>query len=74
MADVGLQAPAVPAPQALQALQPQQPTQQVLHIPQLKWSHFKPEFSGKPEDERAHLLKTNDRMDIHQFQEGIKIQ
>ena len=45
--------PADPAvPQA-----PQQPGQQVVH---LNWSHFKPEFSGKPdEDTEAHLLCTN---------------
>ena len=62
MADVGLPAPAVHAPQAPQVLQaPQQPAQQVQHMPQLNWSHFKPEFSGKPEeDAEAHLLTTND--------------
>ena len=27
---------------------------------QLNWSHFKPDFSGKPEDAEAHLLRTND--------------
>ena len=45
MADAGPQASAVPASQAPQALQ--QPTQQAQHIPQLNWSHFKPEFSGR---------------------------
>ena len=36
----------------------QQPGQQIVH---LNWSHFKPEFSGKPdEDAEAHLLHTND--------------
>ena len=36
-----------------------QPTQQVnLHM---NWSHFKPEYSGKPEEDvEAHLLRTND--------------
>ena len=29
----------------------------------LNWSHFKPDFSGKPEeDTEAHLLRTNDWM------------
>ena len=29
---------------------------------QLNWSHFRPEFSGKPEEDvEAHLLKTEDR-------------
>ena len=40
----------------------------------LNWSHFKPEFSGKPEeDAEAHLLRTNDWMDTNQFQEGVKV-
>ena len=72
MADVGPQAPAVPTPQA-QALQ--QPAQQAQHIPQLNWSHFKPEFSGKPEeDAEVHLLRMNNWVDKHQFQEGVKVQ
>ena len=61
MTDAGPPAPAVPAPQA--PLSPQvpqtwqQPAQQVQHMPQLNWSHFKPEFSRKPEeDAEAHLL------------------
>ena len=68
MADAGLPAP--PAPQAAQALQqPVQlpvapdepvPAQPIQHMPQLNWSHFKPEFAGKPEDAEAHLLITND--------------
>ena len=59
MADAGPPAPLVPP--ALQApeqpLQPIQlpvpnqsvPTQQIQHIPQLNWSHFKTEFLGNPE-------------------------
>ena len=43
-------------------------------MPQLNWSHFKPEFSGKPEDAEAHLLRTNDWMDTHAFPEGVKVQ
>ena len=32
-----------------------------VQIPQLNWSYFKPEFSGKPEEDAiAHLLRTND--------------
>ena len=61
-----------PAPSAPQG--PQHPVQKSKHIPQLNWSHFKPEFSGKPEDAEAHLLKTNDWMNTHQFQEGVKVQ
>ena len=57
------QIPLVPqfphAPQALQV--PQQPIPQMLP---LNWSHFKPKFSGKPdEDAEAHLLRTNNWMD-----------
>ena len=36
--------------------------------PQLNWSHFKPEYAGRPdEDVEAHLLRTNDRMYIYNF-------
>ena len=46
--------------------------QQHLHI---NWSHFKPEFSGKPEeDAEAHLLCSNDLMNAHHFVDGIKLQ
>ena len=42
---------------------------------QLNWSHFKPEFAGKSdEDAEAHLLRTNDWIDIHAFSEGVKVQ
>ena len=43
----------------------QQPPPPVVPQQQLRmnWSHFKPEFSGKPdEDVEAHLLRTNDWM------------
>ena len=36
-------------------------------LPQLNWSHFKPD-----EDAEAHLLRTNDWMDTHAFQEGVE--
>ena len=50
----------------------QQPGQQVVH---LNWSYFKPEFSGKPdEDAEAHLFCTNDWMNAHHFIEGVKVQ
>ena len=39
---------------------PTQPIQPA-HVPQLNWSHYKPEFAGKPdEDAEAHLLRMND--------------
>ena len=41
----------------------------------LNWSNFKPEFSGKPEeDAEAHLLCSNDWMNAHCFDEDIKVQ
>ena len=49
------------------------------HAPQgwpfvhLNWSNFKPEFSGKPdEDAEAHLLCTNDWMDTPNFIDEVK--
>ena len=55
MADAGLQAPNSPAPPIPQALQ--QPVQQAQQMSYLNWSLFKPEVSGKPEeDAEAHLL------------------
>ena len=53
-------------------MQPQNPPPQV---PQLSWSYFKPEFLGKPEEDSvAHLLRTNDWMETHNFQEETKVQ
>ena len=50
----------------------QQVVQQQLHM---NWSHFKPEFSGKPdEDVEAHLLRTNDWMTTHDFPDAVKVQ
>ena len=43
--------------------------------PQLNWGHCKPEFAGKPdEDAEAHLHRTNNWMDSHEFLEGVKVQ
>ena len=53
--------------------QPQDAVRQ-RHI-HLNWSNFKPEFSGKPEeDAEAHLLHSNDWMDTYHFNEDIKVQ
>ena len=59
------------APQAPQV--PQAPQgKQLVH---LNWSYSKPEFSGKPdEDAEAHLLCTNDWMNVLHFNEGMKVQ
>ena len=41
----------------------------------LNWSNFKPEFSGKPEeDAEAHLLQSNDWMEAHHFEEDLRVQ
>ena len=40
----------------------------------LNWSHFKPDFLGKPaEDVEVHLLGTNDWMTTHDFQVDQKV-
>ena len=44
-------------------------------IPQLSWSYFKPEVSGKPEEDViANLLRKNDWMETHNFPEEAQIQ
>ena len=41
---------------------------------QLNWSHFRPEFSGKPEeDAEAHLLRMKEWMTTHDFPEDQKV-
>ena len=46
-------------------IQPQNPPFQV---PQFNWLYYKPEFSGKPqEDTIAHLMRTNDWMETMTF-------
>ena len=54
----------------------QPPAQQVIQqLLCMNWSHFKPEFSGKPnEDVEAHLLRTNDWMTTHDFPEAVKVE
>ena len=43
--------------------------------PQLNRSHFKPKFAGKPEeDAEAHLPRTNDWMDMHDFPDNVMVQ
>ena len=55
--------------------QPAAPPVQPGPIPQLNWSHFKPEFTGKPdEDVETNLLSTKDWMDTHAFPKGVKVQ
>ena len=55
----------------------QQPPPQITPKQQMcmNWSHFKPEFSGKPdEDVESHSLQTNDWMTTHDFPEAVKVQ
>ena len=41
---------------------------------QLNWSHFKPDFSGKPkEDAEVHFWRTTDWMTTHDFPEDQKV-
>ena len=40
----------------------------IQHMPQLNRLHFKPEFTGKPEeDAEDHLLRTSDCIATHAF-------
>ena len=61
--------------------QPNQPPNPVQNLPaamthsqQFNWSYFKPEFSGKPEEDvEEHLLRTNDWMETHNFPDDQKV-
>ena len=59
-----------PTPPPADPVVPQAPQgQQLVH---LNWSYFKPEFSGKPnEDTEACLLPTNSWMNAHHFIDGV---
>ena len=66
----------VPTPNQRHQQQPQNQDQAGLQQQQhiyLNWSNFKPEFSGKPdEDAEEHLLCSNNLMNAHHFANGIK--
>ena len=48
---------------------------EALTAPALNWSHFKPEFIGKPDEyAEAHLLRTNNWIYTHVFLECVKVQ
>ena len=61
--------------------QPNQPPNQVQNFPaamthpqQLNWSYFKPEFSGKPEEDVEEcLLRTNGWIETHNFPDDQKV-
>ena len=62
--------PPTPPPNPQDPMNPPDPPQP--H--QLNWSYFKPEFSGKTEeDAMVHLLKTNDWMEMHNFPDDTKV-
>ena len=74
----GLQAPDIPAhpppPAEFDPAQQVQQPAQVQQLIQINWSHFKPEFSGKPEeDAEAHLLPTYDWTSAQHFLKDIKV-
>ena len=76
MAEGGLPGPVPhredPPPNPTPQLLPQPGQQVPMHM---NWSHFKPEYSGKPEEDvEAHLLMTNDWMNAHDFPDGVKVQ
>ena len=59
--------PPQPVPNWAQPL-PCQPSPQIIHQQMVNWNNFKPEFTGKSEeDTKAHLLCTNDWMQTHNF-------
>ena len=69
-----------PAEGAEEPQEPHNPNPLPQHPPilmannQLNWSHFRPKFSGKPEeDTEAHLLRTNDWMNTQDFPEDQKV-
>ena len=70
-----------PTEEPNQPQQPNQPPNLPLNPPnpmanpqQLNWSYFKPEFAGKAEEDvEAHLLRTNDWMDTHNFPDDQKV-
>ena len=62
--------PNVPVPN-----QPALAAPHIIHQQVLNWSHFKPEFAGRTEeDTEAHHLFTNDWMLIYNFLDDEKIQ
>ena len=72
MADAALPAPHLEQQHVPPPLLPQLAEQVNLCM---NWSQFKPEYSGKPEEDvDAHLLRTNDWMNTHDFPDGVKVQ
>ena len=61
--------PATPAPN-----QPAPAAPQIIHQQVLNWSHFKPEFASRPEEDTEAHLCTNDWVITHNFPEDVKVQ
>ena len=78
MADEEGSVPAPNPPPNQQQQQHQQQQQQIQDQQQIihfNWSNFKPEVSGKPdEDAEAHLVHSNEWMNTHFFVDGVKVQ
>ena len=54
---------------------PMQPQAPPMQVTQLSWYYFKPEIPGKPEEDVvAHLLRTNNWMETHNFLGETKVQ
>ena len=54
---------------------PQQSAPWIIHQQMINCCYFKPEFAGKSEeDAEAHLLRTNDWMRTHNFEEDVNVQ
>ena len=71
----GVLTPNPPPNQQQQQQQQQDQVGQQQQVVHLNWSNFKPEFSGKPdEDAVVHLLHSNNWMNTHHFVEDVKVQ
>ena len=70
-----LPVPHQPVPNQPDPMQPALGAPQIIHQQVLNWSHFKPGFPGRPEEDvEAHLLCTNDWMITHNFPNDVKMQ
>ena len=69
----GVPAPNPPPVQQQQLQQDHTGKQQ--QVEHLNWSNFKPDFSGKPdEDAEAHVLCLSNWMNAHHCVDGVKVQ
>ena len=63
-----------PVPNQPAPMQPALAAPQIIHQQELNWSHFKPEFAGRPdEDVEKHLPHTNDWMLTHNFPNDVNV-